>query len=204
MAHRFPIAEIIESWGGNYTVQAEVVLSKYHYHQIRMKGWSGWSARGWRRPRGEAPLLTLHLSQCPPRLAHCSAGAPAPYITLTQTRGGWQVTAVHQRETSHMMIAMPQPNQRINKLGRHDGVRRKRVSIWGRKLDFAEEKRSPLPNCQDRFSRLCDVISATMSVNEAVTKSQRVTWPHPRLSYFATIQLFWQNVKKTLRVTWRN
>lgn len=39
MAHRFPIAEIIESWVGNYTVQAEVVLSKYHYHQIRMKGW---------------------------------------------------------------------------------------------------------------------------------------------------------------------
>lgn len=38
MAHRFPIVEIIESWGGNYTVQAEVVLSKYHYHQIRMGG----------------------------------------------------------------------------------------------------------------------------------------------------------------------
>lgn len=46
MAHRFPIAEIIESWVGNYTVQAEVVLSKYHYHQIRMKGWRGSTHRG--------------------------------------------------------------------------------------------------------------------------------------------------------------
>lgn len=46
MAHRFPIAEIIESWVGNYTVQAEVVLSKYHYHQIRMKGWRGSSTQG--------------------------------------------------------------------------------------------------------------------------------------------------------------
>lgn len=86
MAHRFPIAEIIESWGGNYTVQAEVVLSKYHYHQIRMKGWSGSSTTGWRRPRGEASRhssLTLHLSQCP-HLAPTSMGQP--YITLTQTR----------------------------------------------------------------------------------------------------------------------
>lgn len=68
MAHRFPIAEIIESWGGNYTVQAEVVLSKYHYHQIRMKSWRGSSAQGWRRPRGDAPrhtFLTLHTSPCP-------------------------------------------------------------------------------------------------------------------------------------------
>lgn len=59
MAHRFPIAEIIESWGGNYTVQAEVVLSKYHYHQIRMKGWRGLSTWGWRRPRGEASQHTF-------------------------------------------------------------------------------------------------------------------------------------------------
>lgn len=87
MAHRFPIAEIIESWGGNYTVQAEVVLSKYHYHQIRMKGWRGSSTQGWRRPRGEASqhtFLTLHLSQCP-HAAPTTTGQP--YITQTQTRG---------------------------------------------------------------------------------------------------------------------
>lgn len=59
MAHRFPIGEIIESWGGNYTVQAEVVLSKYHYHQIRMKGWCGSSARGEGDP--EETHLSAHV-----------------------------------------------------------------------------------------------------------------------------------------------
>lgn len=118
MAHRFPIAEIIESWVGNYTVQAEVVLSKYHYHQIRMKGLRGSSTRGWRRPRGEASRHTFltpsSVSMSPP----CShLHGSALHHTDTNKGGGARSprhnhSSVRDKAYDEMI---PQSSKQINK-----------------------------------------------------------------------------------------
>lgn len=125
MAHRFPIGEIRETWRGNYTVHAEVVLSKYHYHQIRMKGWRRLYAVAWRRPkreaRGEAsltrlwPLICFHVpTWLPPNLGATSTGQPLHHTDTNKGTPGQGGRPIHQLETGLMMRKIAQSINKMN------------------------------------------------------------------------------------------
>lgn len=108
-------------------MQAEVVPSKYHYHQIRMKGWRGVEHAGVKETqrRGLAACISDPSSvSVSPSCSHLH-GSALHHSDTNKGKGGeagHRGTTIHQPETRHMMGKTRQSGKRINKRPERNGL----------------------------------------------------------------------------------